>query len=474
VGADENRPPIDWGEALQLHGEGWTYADIAREFGYAYQTVRMKLRAMGAPPRRPSRRRQTIRGKKLLEIWRFMREKCLLPGHPSYRHYGAKGATVCRQWDESFDTFHDWAVSNGYSSGLRLSRKSRSRGFSPGNCRWVTATEKVRRRQGQRRPSWTLTAFGETKGPAEWSRDPRCMVSAKTLKYRIRRGDSPEKAITAPPDSTRKPGAASPPPLPRRRKSIDWDEASRLYLEEGLSQPDVARRVGASYTGVVAAFKRLGVHRERQPAPTSTPEGRRLHKTWQSLHRRCSDSSDTLFPYNGAKGIKVCREWSLFSPFLTWALATGAKRGLCLIRLEASEDYSPKNCAWMTRTEASRRSRPPSRPHPPRRPITAFGEAKGVVAWSKDARCSVSSTTISSRLDRGWDAVSAITSPAENRGGSETVYTELEAFGETKGITDWTRDRRCKVSLSGLTERLRRGWSPEEAIATRPYESPTR
>jgi len=471
MSARPQRQPLDWDEALRHHQEGWTYADIAREYGYAYKTVQTKLRSMGAQPRRPSSKRRTKCGRKLLELWRFMREKCSVPRHPSYEHYGAKGVRVCASWDGSFDSFYEWAVASGYRSGLRLARKNRSRGYSPGNCKWVSIAEKVKRRQGGRRPAWTLTAFGETKGPTAWARDPRCKVSPTTLKQRIRRGDTPEQAITAPPDSTRKPGAKPPPPVPKR-KAIDWDEAARLYLEAGLSQPEVARRVGASYTGVVAAFKRLGVRREKAPAPTSTPEGRRLHKTWLSMHKRCTDPRDSLYEYNGATGIRVSSEWMEFAPFLEWAVSTGAKPGLWLVRNDLREDYSPSNCKWEERAAASRRKRPPAKPAPARRPVEAFGEVKGVVAWSKDPRCSVSATTVSSRLDKGWDAESAIASPAENSGGTYTVYTELSAFGTTKGLTDWSRDRRCRVSPTGIVDRLRRGWSAEDAIQTPPFKRP--
>lgn len=463
------RRPIEWDEALRLlQEENWSYADIAREFDYAYKTVRNALRKRGAKPRRASPARKTRRGAKLVRLWRFMREKCAVPSHPSYEHYGGLGVRVCREWDESFDSFYEWAVASGYRIGLRLARKNRSREYSPGNCRWVTVGEKASRRHGSRPPSWTLTAFGETKGPTAWSRDPRCRVSPSTLLGRIRRGDSPEKAITAPPDSTRRPGAKPPPDRPRK-EPIDWDEAIQLYLEEGLSQPEVARRVGASYAGVVAGFKRLGVRRVRKPDLTSTPDGRRLHKTWLSLRRRCEEPSDSLYPYIGAKGVRVCKEWKGFSRFLRWALESGSKPGLCLVRRNCRADYSPTNCEWVTRREASRRKGAPSRPTRPRRPIEAFGEENGVVGWARDPRCSVSPPTISARMARGLDVERAITTPPENRGGSDMVYTELEAFGQTKGLTDWTRDRRCKVSATGVKDRLRRGWSAEDALSTPPF-----
>ena len=333
----------------------------------------------------------------------------------------------------------------------------------------MSEAEKLRRRRGGRPAKTTITAFGETKGPAEWARDPRCRVTAGTLRNRIVRGDSPEAAITAPPDSTRKPGAKSPP-KPKPREPIDWAEAARLYLIEGLSKPEAARRVGASYTGLLAAFKRFGVERADPPAPTSTPEGRRLHKTWLSIHARCEEPEHHAYPYYGARGVRVCWAWAEFEPFLRWALKSGTARGLCLVRKARSRGYSPANCKWVTRSEASKSKRPPSKGPAPRRPITAFGETKGLMEWSRDQRCPVTSTTIANRLASGWPVEEAITEPPQNRGGLDTYYTELEAFGVTKGITAWTRDRRCRVGLTGLVDRLRRGWTAEEAIATPPFK----
>ena len=52
------RTPIGWDEALRLYQkEGWTYAEIAREFDYAYKTVHSKLRKLGTKrhPRSSSR-----------------------------------------------------------------------------------------------------------------------------------------------------------------------------------------------------------------------------------------------------------------------------------------------------------------------------------------------------------------------------------------------------------------------------------
>jgi hypothetical protein len=43
-----------------------------------------------------------------------------------------------------------------------------------------------------------ITAFGETKHLAEWTRDPRCTIADRTLLGRLNTGWPPEKAITEP------------------------------------------------------------------------------------------------------------------------------------------------------------------------------------------------------------------------------------------------------------------------------------
>lgn len=49
----------------------------------------------------------------------------------------------------------------------------------------------------------------------------------------------------------------------------------------------------------------------------------------------------------------------------------------------------------------------------------------------------------------------------------------VTAWGQTKRIAEWAKDKRCKVSYSTMTLRLNAGWSPEDAIAT-PSPRPTR
>lgn len=56
------------------------------------------------------------------------------------------------------------------------------------------------------------------------------------------------------------------------------------------------------------------VHRAK-PAGTKMTE-HPAYQVWREMHRRCNDPKSTSYRYYGAKGIKVCEEWSSFDQFV--------------------------------------------------------------------------------------------------------------------------------------------------------------
>lgn len=136
-------------------------------------------------------RRGTVE-EKLYHVWYNMRDRCYNPTHPAYSRYGKRGITVVEEWRD-FRNFLDWAKS-GYKEGLWLDRKDNDGEYSPTNCRWVTPNES----RDNVRGTMYITAFGETKSAAEWTRDSRCVVKRDTLRQRIKYGYEPELAITTP------------------------------------------------------------------------------------------------------------------------------------------------------------------------------------------------------------------------------------------------------------------------------------
>jgi len=93
-----------------------------------------------------SRRRATRHGKhgsKLYMVWLSMRQRCNNPNSRDYPHYGARGITVCAEWDD-YATFERWALSNGYTPGLTIERNNVDGNYCPENCSWIPKGEQAK------------------------------------------------------------------------------------------------------------------------------------------------------------------------------------------------------------------------------------------------------------------------------------------------------------------------------------------
>ena len=80
----------------------------------------------------------------LYGIHRNMLNRCYREKHHNFKHYGARGITVCPQWRCNYYAFAVWALKNGWLSGLEIDRIDTDGPYSPENCRITTHTENVR------------------------------------------------------------------------------------------------------------------------------------------------------------------------------------------------------------------------------------------------------------------------------------------------------------------------------------------
>jgi len=340
---------VDWNAALRLHRAGWTHAQIARKLDCHPETVGQGLRERGGRRSHKWRRTGRRHGLRLYGLWRHLLLRCEDPSYRQYPRCGGKGIRFARAWHD-FDAFYDWALSNGYAPGLRLGRSVESRDFTPGNCRWVREDELLAKRPRNPRIAFLISAFGERKGQAAWARDPRCKVKQPALRDRLAAGWPPEEAIGAAPGS--KPSRLVRPPKPllrprRSRARIDWREACLLYLEQGLSEAEIAHRFGATSDAIAKGLRRLAVRRPRTKAPTSDLEWRRLNRVWRVMLGRCAHRF-------GTRGMRVTPQWKDFDAFYGWARSSGARRGLSIARKNPRWGWSPGNCVWIPRYDRMR------------------------------------------------------------------------------------------------------------------------
>ena len=102
--------------------------------------------------------------------------------------------------------------------------------------------------------------------------------------------------------------------------------------------------------------RRAAIHIQHGDARGDRNGGKqRLYVIWKEMRTRCYNKNDSVYKYYGAKGVKICDEWSNYPAFRWLALMNGYHNELVIDRLNPDGDYHPDNCEWVTGTENTRR-----------------------------------------------------------------------------------------------------------------------
>jgi hypothetical protein len=130
--------------------------------------------------------------KKLLGVWRSMRNRCYNENQKSYKYYGARGIVVSPRWLGS-EGFSNFVADMGEPKpNDTIDRIDTNGNYSPENCRWITQLEQA----NNKRNNHNITVNGVTKTVAQWARELGCQGSA--ILYRLRKGMDPAEAVSKP------------------------------------------------------------------------------------------------------------------------------------------------------------------------------------------------------------------------------------------------------------------------------------
>lgn len=120
---------------------------------------------------------------RLYTIWHSMKSRCNYDFKGSERYYG-RGIKVCEDWENSFESFRDWAMDNGYVDDLTIDRIDSDGNYEPSNCRWVGKLTQDNNRNSNKK----IEINGELHTIAEWARISG--VKYETIRSRLSRGKS--------------------------------------------------------------------------------------------------------------------------------------------------------------------------------------------------------------------------------------------------------------------------------------------
>ena len=80
--------------------------------------------------------------------WKNAKTRCLNPNRDSWKYYGGRGISICKEWSDDFAAF--FRDMGRCPPGLTLERIDNNKGYEPGNCKWATMAEQNNNKGGSR------------------------------------------------------------------------------------------------------------------------------------------------------------------------------------------------------------------------------------------------------------------------------------------------------------------------------------
>ena len=138
-----------------------------------------------------------LTGTRVYKTWESMKARCYNPNDGKYKKYGGRGIKVCDEWlgKDGAKNFAEWAYDNGFDENKHQKEQSIERIDVNGNQEpknWRFTNAKV---QANNRTNTIILEFqGKSQSLQEWADE--LGISESTIRWRLNKGDSTEKALT--------------------------------------------------------------------------------------------------------------------------------------------------------------------------------------------------------------------------------------------------------------------------------------
>lgn len=108
----------------------------------------------------------------LYSCWKSMLDRCYNTRNKQYKNWGLRGVTVCEEWRNSFRSYYDWCIGNGWVKGLQIDKDLKAANaiefgliYSPKTCSIVTNKENSNERQNVVK----IEYLGQVKTITQWA-----------------------------------------------------------------------------------------------------------------------------------------------------------------------------------------------------------------------------------------------------------------------------------------------------------------